>query len=81
MAWIKTVSIEDAQGALRQLYDSAIRRTGRVFNIVRVQSMNPPVLRAGIGLYQAVMFGPTELSRALRELLAVVVSKANGCHY
>lgn len=81
MAWISTVSDEVADGPLKQLYEAAHRRAGRVFNIVRVQSLNPPILKAGIGLYQAVMFGPSELSRALRELLAVVVSKTNGCHY
>jgi AhpD family alkylhydroperoxidase len=27
------------------------------------------------------MFAPSELSRAERELLAVVVSRANDCHY
>ncbi len=34
-----------------------------------------------MGLYRAVMFGPSELSRTERELLAVVVSNANDCHY
>jgi len=81
MPWIKTISEDEAEGSLRQVFDAAIRRTGRVFNIVRVQSLNPAVLRSGIGLYQSAMFGPSELSRALRELLAVVVSKTNGCHY
>jgi alkylhydroperoxidase family enzyme len=81
MAWIRTVGDEEAEGPLKQLYEAALRRAGRVFNIVRVQSLNPPILKAGLGLYQAVMFGPAELSRALRELLAVVVSKTNGCHY
>ena len=81
MAWIRTVSDENAEGSLKQLYEAAYRRAGRVFNIVRAQSLNAPVLRAGVGLYQAVMFGPSDLSRALRELLAVVVSKTNGCHY
>lgn len=81
MAWIRTVTDEEAQGTLRQIFEAALRRTGRVFNIVRAQSLNPPVLKAGIGLYQAAMFGPSELSRALRELLAVVVSRTNGCHY
>jgi alkylhydroperoxidase family enzyme len=32
-------------------------------------------------LYKAIMFGPSELARAERELLAVVVSAANRCHY
>ena len=81
MAWIQTVTDQEANGPLRTLYEAAQRRAGRVFNIVRAQSLNPPVLRAGIGLYQAAVFAPSELSRAVRELLAVVVSKTNGCHY
>lgn len=81
MAWIRTVADNEADGPLRQFFDAARQRAGRVFNIVRVQSLNPPVLKAGIGLYLAAMTGPSELSRALRELLAVVVSRANLCHY
>ncbi len=81
MAWIRTVADHEADGPLKQFFAAARQRAGRVFNIVRVQSLSPPVLKAGIGLYQAAMFGPSELSRALRELLAVVVSRANQCHY
>jgi alkylhydroperoxidase family enzyme len=81
MAWIKTISDSEAQGTLAALYEAARRRAGRVFNIVRAQGLNPRVLKAGMGLYQAAMFGPSELTRAQRELLGVVVSKANGCHY
>jgi len=81
MPWIKTLSDDAAERPLRQLFDAAIRRTGRVFNIVRIQSLNPGVLRSGIGLYQAAMFGPSEVTRATRELIAVAVSKTNGCHY
>jgi alkylhydroperoxidase family enzyme len=44
-------------------------------------SLNPPVLRASMGLYQEIMFGESELSRQDRELLATVVSAANECHY
>ena len=32
-------------------------------------------------LYRAIMFGESALTRAERELLAVVVSCANDCHY
>ncbi len=81
MAWIDTVSNADASGPLRQMYEAAERRAGRVFNIVRAMSLNPPVLRASMGIYQAALFGPSELPRALRELLAVVVSRTNGCRY
>jgi alkylhydroperoxidase family enzyme len=81
MAWIRTVSSKEATGRLKKIYDEAIRRAGRVFNIVRVQSLNPPVLDASIELYKAVMFGPSPLSRMQRETLATVTSWANGCFY
>ena len=41
----------------------------------------PRVLDASMGLYREVMFDADGLSRADAELLAVVVSRANGCHY
>jgi len=81
MAWIRTVSPNGATGRLKKIFDEAIRRVGRVFNIVRVQSLNPPVLEASIELYKAVMFGPSPLSRMQREALATVTSWANGCFY
>jgi alkylhydroperoxidase family enzyme len=42
---------------------------------------NPAVLRASMQLYGAIMHGPSPLSRRQREMLAVVVSRANGCVY
>lgn len=81
MAWIKTVADAEADASLRRLFEAAERRAGRVFNIVRIMSPNPPVLRASMGVYQAVMFGPSDLLRSVRELLGVVVSKTNGCRY
>ena len=81
MAWIKTVGDDEAQGPLKKLFEAAVRRAGRVYNIVRSMSPNPPVLEESMGLYRAAMFGASPLSRGLRELLAVIVSKTNGCHY
>jgi alkylhydroperoxidase family enzyme len=72
---------EDADGRLKQEYDDAIRRAGKVFNVVKAMSPNPLVLNRSLELYKAIMFGPSELSRIERELLAVVVSRANECHY
>ncbi len=81
MAWIKTIAPEEATGELKRLYDQAVGRAGRVFNIVRVQSLNPPVLDASMKIYLAVMYGPSSLSRAEREMLATVTSWANDCFY
>ena len=78
---LRLIEEGEASGALKAEYDAAIARAGKVFNIVKAMSLNPETLRASMELYRAVMFGRSELSRAERELLAVVVSRANDCHY
>jgi uncharacterized peroxidase-related enzyme len=81
MARIKTIAAEEAKGDLKDLYEAAVKRTGHLFNIISLQSLNPPVLQASTELYQAIMLGPSSLSRVEREMIAVVVSKAMGCFY
>jgi uncharacterized peroxidase-related enzyme len=78
---LKLIDEDEATGELQSQYEAATGRAGKVFNIVKAMSLNPRVLGASMGLYQAIMFGPSELSRAERELLAVVVSCENDCHY
>ena len=81
MAWIKTISDEEARGPLKDLFTAAYKRAGRVFNIVRIMSLSPLTLRSSLGFYQTTMMGRSTLSRGMRELLATVVSKANNCYY
>lgn len=81
MAYIRTIEPDEAQGALKQEYDEAIRRAGRVYRIVQIMGLRPAHLKASMGLYKAVMHGAGALTRAQREMLAVVVSKVNHCHY
>jgi alkylhydroperoxidase family enzyme len=81
MAWIRQVPVADATGLLKEQFDAAQRRAGRVYNIVRVMSASPAVLRDSIGLYLTLMHGDSALSRVQRELLATVVSAELGCHY
>jgi len=81
MAHIRLVQPEEATGRLKEIYDAAIARAGKVFHIVRTMSPNPPVLEASMGLYMHVMKGPSGISRRERELVATVVSRANDCFY
>jgi uncharacterized peroxidase-related enzyme len=81
MAYIQTVDPNEASGLLKRLYDAAVARAGKVFNVIRAQSPRPKVLRASTQLYIEVMYGESGLSRAERELLATVVSRANRCRY
>lgn len=68
-------------GLLKQQYEAALQRAGRSWNIVSIMSQNPPALKASMAFYGALMHGSSPLSRAQRELIAVVVSRANGCVY
>ena len=81
MANVELIGPEDADGLLARIYHQRITRAGRLWNIVSVQSQNPVSLRESMRLYGAVMFEESPLGRPLREMMAVVTSHANECHY
>lgn len=82
MAWIPTIGPEVATGLLKRLYQAAERRAGKVYQILRIQSLRPDLLRASTQLYLAAMHSPdSQLSRAQREMIATTVSRANDCFY
>lgn len=81
MPHVHILSYEETTGVARREYDAAMRRAGRVWNIVSVQSQLPEVMRDSIRIYLSIMYGPSPLSRAQREMMAVVTSQANDCHY
>ena len=81
MAWIRIIEPDAASGQLKKEYDAAMKRAGRVYKIIKLFSLNPSALRGTISLYSTLMHGRSVLSRAQREMIAVVVSKQNGCHY
>ncbi len=81
MPYLRLTAPEEAGGLLREEYDAAVARAGKVFNIVKAMSLRPAVLRESMRLYREIMFGSSGLSRQDRELLAVVVSRENDCHY
>ncbi len=82
MAYISTVSDDDAEGRVAKLFDAARKRAGRVFGIVRLMSLDPSILEASMGLYAATTTSPrSPLPRWFRELIAVRVSTTNHCQY
>ena len=82
MAWIKMIDPSRAEGLLKRQYDAARKRAGKIFNIIRIQSLRPTVLRCSTQLYSELMHSAEGgLTRMQREMIAVAVSRANGCHY
>ncbi len=82
MAWIRTVGEDDASGRLADVYAKFVdREKGQVDNILKVHSIAPDGLDAHLALYTTAMRGTPTLRKADREMIAVVVSQLNGCHY
>jgi alkylhydroperoxidase family enzyme len=81
MAYIDYVPDAEAGERLRRIRDK-LREDGEpVDNILRIHSVNPPALLHHLRLYEHAMRGPSPLSEAQREMIAVVVSAANDCFY
>ena len=81
MAWIKVITEEEATGRLKELYDQYQEPSGIVDNILKIHSLNVKSLKGHYDLYAHLMRGRSDLSRIQREMIAVVTSAVNRCHY
>lgn len=82
IAFIETVPESQASGELRRAYRRAADpKTGDVDHIMKIHSLNPASLIDHQHLYKTLMYGESPLSRAQREMIAVVVSAINRCEY
>ncbi|KYK34655.1 MAG: hypothetical protein AYK22_05040 [Thermoplasmatales archaeon SG8-52-3] len=81
MSWIKIIKPTEATGELMQIYKEIEEKRGKISNIMKIQSLNPNIMKNHIDLYINLMFGPSGLSREEREFIAVCVSIINNCEY
>ena len=81
MAWIRVISIAEATGQLKKLYERYVEPNGTLDNILMIHSLNVKSLKTHYDLYAHLMRGRSDLSRTQREMIAVVVSAVNRCHY
>jgi alkylhydroperoxidase family enzyme len=72
---------DKADGELKALYGRLTEPWGGVDNILKIHSLNPASLRGHFEFYKTLMRGRSPLDRTRREMIAVVVSAANRCHY
>lgn len=81
MAWIRVIEPEEASGALKDAYEHTVGKRGKLAAVHKIHSLHPESLTAHMALYMTLMFGRSPLSRREREVIAVAVSRANGCAY
>lgn len=81
MSRIKVIQQEEATGRLKEIYTDIIQKRGQLAEVHKIQSLRPESIVKHIDLYMEIMFSKSELSRAEREMMAVVTSVSNQCFY
>lgn len=82
MTWIKTIDESEWDEELTSLRPKITDpTTGVVDNIMSVHSLDVGSLQAHLALYAQAMRGTKTLPKVEREMIALVVSKENECHY
>jgi len=81
-AWIDSIPESAATDEVADLYERVRDPdSGKVDHILMVHSLHPAGMRAHLDLYTAAMRGTRTLRGAEREMIALVVSQLNACHY
>ena len=82
MARIEVIPDDSWNGALAEMYRRVVDPAyGRVDNVLAVHSLNPRGMAAHLDLYESAMAPTATLRKVERELIALVVSLENDCHY
>ncbi len=82
MSWIRTIAYADATGRLKTLYDRIKGPDDNVDNIMMAHSLRPHSMEGHMALYKYVLHHPANtLPKWFLELVGVMVSQLNRCHY
>lgn len=81
LSWLRVPAKEDAPPAVKELFDKAEERLGFIPNVLRIYALRPRHLELWNAFYDDLLRGESTLTREQREMIAVVVSTTNRCHY
>jgi alkylhydroperoxidase family enzyme len=82
MPWIEAPHEDGWEGDLERMRDDVVDPANhRVDWIMRVHALDAGSLQAHNTLYRQAMRGTAGLRKVEREMIALVVSEVNECHY
>ena len=82
MPWISTISYENANGKLRQLYDRVKGPNNNIDNIMMIHSLRPHTMDGHMAIYKYVLHHASNtLPKWYLETIGVWVSSLNYCDY
>ena len=80
-AWLRVPGEDQAPPAVAKLFDKASEKLGFIPNVLRAYALRPRHLELWDAFYDDLMRGESGLTKPQREMIAVVVSTVNRCHY
>jgi uncharacterized peroxidase-related enzyme len=72
---------DEVADEVKELWAKPLEKLGFVPNVLRVFALRPAHLLAWWAYYDELLRGESGLTKAQREMIAVVVSATNRCHY
>ena len=81
LTWLRVPARESCRRRCSTCGTTSLEKLGFVPNVLRAFALRPSHLLAWTAHYDELMKGEAELTRAEREMIAVVVSVANDCAY
>ena len=80
-SWLRVPAEDELPAEVLELWRPSLEKLGFVPNVLRLYALRPSHLLAWNAHYEEAMKGESGLSKAEREMIAVVVSVANRCRY
>ena len=81
ITWLRVPAARSVPAEVRELWGKPLEKLGFVPNVLRVFALRPRHLLLWWAHYDELMRGDSGLTKAQREMIAVVVSATNRCHY
>ena len=81
MTWIPIIQEDKADPQLKNWFNKLRQPWGGIDNIMKIRSPNVDSLKEHYELYISAMKGTNDLSYKQREMIGVLVSNVNQCHY
>jgi uncharacterized peroxidase-related enzyme len=81
LTWLRVPAEDELPEEVLELWRPSLEKLGFVPNVLRLFALRPSHLLAWNAHYEEAMKGDSGLTKAEREMIAVVVSVANRCSY
>jgi uncharacterized peroxidase-related enzyme len=81
LSWLRVPSEAETPAEVKELWEKPLEKLGFVPNVLRTFALRPSHLLLWNAFYEELMRGESALSKVQREMIAVVVSATNRCHY